>query len=155
MNKIIVVILVASALVWGGVSVLQSIRSKSSQVPAWVAKQKARKKHPQEIARALEQLPEGVMKPDFCSWDRATANPYGGYELLGTMELPIYKAGDRVNAFMKNTQWELYDTIKQSDAAGLVYNKDNVDVFYTFLLNSNAPNKCWISWRITDKLKSK
>jgi len=58
MNKATVVILVASALVWGGVSFLQSIRSKSSQVPAWVAKQKARKKHPQEIEK--------------CNWGQTT-----------------------------------------------------------------------------------
>jgi len=151
MNKTIVVLLIVSALAWGGMTFLRSVRSKSSQVPAWVAQQKASKKHPQEVARALENLPKGIMRPDFCSWDRATANRHGGFELIGVMDLPIYRAGDRVNAFMKNTQWELYDTIKQPDAAGLVYNKDNVDVFYTFLLNSNAPNKCWISWRITER----
>lgn len=151
MKKLITVILVSSALVWGGMTFIRSVSSNRHQVPEWVAQRKAGNKYHQEIARALGNLPTGLLNPDFCSFNEATAGRDGGFKLYGIMQLPILKAGDRVNAFMKTTQWELYDVIKQSDAAALFYHKGNVEVTYTFLLNSNAPNECLLSWKITDR----
>lgn len=95
-----------------------------------------------------ENFPADAIRPDFCTLTEMTLDhKRGKYDLFGQMNLPVMQAGNRIHAFMRNTQWEPAGVIKQSDAASLSYTKGGIDLSYTFLVNTNEPNTCVINWQ--------